>query len=81
MNMPKKICSTLLHRSSRHISFCSLQGTGTSDKNMFKDIFGVTFTGLVTAVGGGTLRDMIPEMRPTWVVNGKTAPPNNNHLT
>ena len=25
-----------------------------SDKNMYKDIFGVTFTGFVTAVGGGT---------------------------
>lgn len=41
-----------------------------SDKNMYKDIFGVTFTGFVTAVGGGTLRDMILGVRPTWVVDG-----------
>lgn len=41
-----------------------------SDKNMYKDIFGVSFTGFVTAVGGGTLRDMILGVRPTWVVDG-----------
>ncbi len=41
-----------------------------SDKNMYRDIFGVTFTGFVTAVGGGTLRDMILGVRPTWVVDG-----------
>lgn len=41
-----------------------------SDKNMYRDIFGVTFTGFVTAVGGGTLRDMILGLRPTWVVDG-----------
>jgi uncharacterized membrane protein YeiH len=41
-----------------------------SDKNMYRDIFGVAFTGFVTAVGGGTLRDMILGIRPTWVVDG-----------
>jgi len=41
-----------------------------SDKNMYRDLFGVTFTGFVTAVGGGTLRDMILGVRPTWVVDG-----------
>lgn len=41
-----------------------------SDKNMYRDVFGVTFTGFVTAVGGGTLRDMILGIRPTWVVDG-----------
>ncbi len=41
-----------------------------SDKNMYRDVFGVTFTGFVTAVGGGTLRDMILGVRPTWVVDG-----------
>ncbi len=41
-----------------------------SDKNMYRDIFGVSFTGFVTAVGGGTLRDMILGVRPTWVVDG-----------
>jgi len=41
-----------------------------SDKNMYRDIFGVTFTGFVTAVGGGSLRDMILGTRPAWVVDG-----------
>lgn len=41
-----------------------------SDKNMYRDLFGVTFTGFITAVGGGTLRDMILGVRPTWVVDG-----------
>ncbi|WP_291404160.1 trimeric intracellular cation channel family protein [Daejeonella sp.] len=41
-----------------------------SDKNVYKDIFGVTFTGFVTAVGGGTLRDMILGTRPAWVTDG-----------
>lgn len=41
-----------------------------SDKNVYKDIFGVTFTGFVTAVGGGTLRDMILGTRPAWVADG-----------
>lgn len=41
-----------------------------SDKNMYRDIFGVSFTGFVTAVGGGTLRDMILGTRPAWVADG-----------
>lgn len=41
-----------------------------SDKNMYRDIFGVTFTGFVTAVGGGSLRDMILGTRPAWVADG-----------
>ncbi|WP_026897626.1 trimeric intracellular cation channel family protein [Daejeonella oryzae] len=41
-----------------------------SDKNMYRDIFGVAFTGFVTAVGGGTLRDMILGVRPVWVADG-----------
>ena len=41
-----------------------------SDKNVYRDIFGVTFTGFVTAVGGGTLRDMILGARPAWVSDG-----------
>lgn len=41
-----------------------------SDKNMYRDVFGVTFTGFVTAVGGGTLRDMILGTRPVWVADG-----------
>lgn len=41
-----------------------------SDKNMYRDIFGVAFTGFVTAVGGGSLRDMILGTRPAWVEDG-----------
>jgi len=41
-----------------------------SDKNMYRDIFGVSFTGFVTAVGGGSLRDMILYVRPAWVGDG-----------
>lgn len=41
-----------------------------SDKNVYRDIFGVTFTGFVTAAGGGTLRDMILGTRPAWVADG-----------
>ncbi|NEU10382.1 trimeric intracellular cation channel family protein [Flavihumibacter sp. R14] len=41
-----------------------------SDKNMYRDIFGVAFTGFVTAVGGGSLRDMILDTRPAWVADG-----------
>lgn len=31
------------------------------------DIFGVTFTGFVTAIGGGSLRDVFLNLRPVWV--------------
>ncbi|HYK76593.1 MAG TPA: trimeric intracellular cation channel family protein [Daejeonella sp.] len=41
-----------------------------SDKNMYRDIFGVTFTGFVTAVGGGSLRDMILGTQPVWMIDG-----------
>jgi len=41
-----------------------------SDKNMYRDIFGVSFTGFVTAVGGGSLRDMILGTQPAWVSDG-----------
>ena len=41
-----------------------------SDKNMYRDMFGVSFTGFVTAVGGGSLRDMILGARPAWVADG-----------
>ncbi len=41
-----------------------------SDKNMYKDVFGATFTGFVTAVGGGSLRDMILGVKPlAWVAD------------
>lgn len=31
------------------------------------DIFGATFTGFVTAIGGGSLRDVFLDTRPIWV--------------
>lgn len=39
-----------------------------SDKNMYKDLFGLSFTGFATAIGGGTLRDIILDAHPiAWV--------------
>ena len=41
-----------------------------SDKNMYKDLFGLSFTGFATAVGGGTLRDIILGAHPiAWVAD------------
>lgn len=34
------------------------------------DIFGSTFTGFVTAIGGGSLRDIFLNLRPVWVDDG-----------
>ncbi|MCY4778782.1 trimeric intracellular cation channel family protein [Sphingobacterium sp. UT-1RO-CII-1] len=34
------------------------------------DIFGATFTGFVTAIGGGSLRDIFLNLRPIWVGDG-----------
>ena len=34
------------------------------------DIFGATFTGFVTAIGGGSLRDVFLNVRPVWVDDG-----------
>lgn len=40
-------------------------------KKMYEDIFGVAFTGFITAVGGGTLRDIILGVHPlAWVADG-----------
>ena len=40
-------------------------------KKMYEDIFGVAFTGFITAVGGGTLRDIILGIHPlAWVADG-----------
>ena len=40
------------------------------DKNMYKDLFGISFTGFATAVGGGTLRDIILGAHPiAWVAD------------
>lgn len=34
------------------------------------DIFGAAFTGFVTAIGGGSLRDIFLNTRPVWVEDG-----------
>jgi len=34
------------------------------------DVFGATFTGFVTAIGGGSLRDVFLNLRPVWVDDG-----------
>ncbi|MGK6350756.1 trimeric intracellular cation channel family protein [Parapedobacter sp. DT-150] len=34
------------------------------------DIFGAAFTGFVTAIGGGSLRDIFLNLRPVWVNDG-----------
>jgi uncharacterized membrane protein YeiH len=40
------------------------------DKNMYKDLFGISFTAFATAVGGGTLRDIILGAHPiAWVAD------------
>ena len=39
-----------------------------SDKKMYQDLFGVFFTGFITAIGGGTLRDVTLGVYPlAWV--------------
>lgn len=41
-----------------------------SDKNMYKDLFGLSFTGFATAIGGGTFRDIILGAHPiAWVAD------------
>lgn len=40
------------------------------DKNMYKDLFGLSFTGFATAIGGGTFRDIILDAHPiAWVAD------------
>ncbi|MBK7375070.1 MAG: trimeric intracellular cation channel family protein [Chitinophagaceae bacterium] len=39
------------------------------DKNMYKDLFGISFTGFATAVGGGTLRDILGAHPIAWVAD------------
>jgi uncharacterized membrane protein YeiH len=41
-----------------------------SEKNMYRDLFGLSFTGFATAIGGGTLRDIILDAHPiAWVAD------------
>jgi len=40
-------------------------------KKMYQDIFGVSFTAFVTAIGGGTLRDIFLDLHPlSWIKDG-----------
>ncbi|HAO45850.1 MAG TPA: trimeric intracellular cation channel family protein [Ferruginibacter sp.] len=40
------------------------------DKNLYKDLFGISFTAFATAIGGGTLRDIILGAHPiAWVAD------------
>lgn len=40
-------------------------------KKLYEDIFGVSFTAFVTAIGGGTLRDIFLGVRPlAWIRDG-----------
>lgn len=34
------------------------------------DLFGVAFTGFVTSIGGGSLRDIFLNTRPVWIDDG-----------
>ena len=50
------------------VMFAISGALAASDKNMYKDLFGVSFTAFATAVGGGTLRDIILGAHPiAWV--------------
>ncbi|AIM35318.1 membrane protein [Sphingobacterium sp. ML3W] len=63
--------------ATNYIYFSDLLGTmlfaisGAMAANRRKiDIFGATFTGFVTAIGGGSLRDFCLNLRPIWVDDG-----------
>lgn len=46
----------------------AISGALAADNNSGKDWFGVTFVGFITAIGGGSLRDMLLGSYPlTWV--------------
>ena len=52
------------------VMFAISGALAASDKNMYKDLFGVSFTAFATAVGGGTLRDIILGAHPiAWVAD------------
>ncbi len=52
------------------VMFAISGALAASDKNMYKDLFGVSFTAFATAVGGGTIRDIILGAHPiAWVAD------------
>jgi len=46
--------------------FFAISGT-LSAKRKDIDIFGAAFLGFVTAIGGGSMRDVFLNLRPVWV--------------
>ncbi|MCB0762541.1 MAG: trimeric intracellular cation channel family protein [Flavobacteriales bacterium] len=50
------------------VFFFSLSGTLTARRYKKLDLFGLAFVGLITAIGGGTVRDVIIDAHPiAWV--------------
>ncbi|UIR55812.1 trimeric intracellular cation channel family protein [Sphingobacterium sp. SRCM116780] len=49
--------------------FFAISGAMAANRRKI-DIFGATFTGFVTAIGGGSLRDIFLNLRPIWVDDG-----------
>lgn len=49
--------------------FFAISGAMAATRNNI-DLFGATFTGFVTAIGGGSLRDIFLNLRPVWVDDG-----------
>ncbi|MGV6947223.1 trimeric intracellular cation channel family protein [Sphingobacterium kyonggiense] len=47
----------------------AISGAMAANRNGI-DIFGATFMGFVTAIGGGSLRDVFLNIRPVWVEDG-----------
>lgn len=49
--------------------FFAISGAMAAVRNNI-DVFGAAFTGFVTAIGGGSLRDIFLNLRPVWVDDG-----------
>ncbi len=47
----------------------AISGAMAANRNGI-DVFGATFMGFVTAIGGGSLRDVFLNIRPVWVEDG-----------
>jgi uncharacterized membrane protein YeiH len=50
------------------VAVCAITGV-LAAKNKQVDLFGVVVLALVTAAGGGTLRDLVLGVRPFWIVD------------
>ncbi|GAB4146976.1 MAG: trimeric intracellular cation channel family protein [Bacteroidia bacterium] len=50
------------------LMFAMSGALAASDRNIHRDFFGITFTGFITAIGGGTIRDIILDLHPlAWI--------------